>query len=116
MLFLFLCSFFCLPGVGDEVSNGKWEGREEGSAVRVCWMLGVVSMCLIRCPVLVLFLKTEEMVVNTANSLAKHGYLNDVVDRVIKSQQKKEAVVGRWLLVGGVVGVVAVAALRKVVG
>ena len=65
---------------------------------------------------LVLFLKTEEMVVNTANSLAKHGYLNDVVDRVIKSQRKKEAVVGRWLLVGGVVGVVAVAALRKVVG
>jgi hypothetical protein len=56
------------------------------------------------------------MVVNTANSLAKHGYLNDVVDRVIKSQQKKEAVVGRWLLVGGVVGVVAVAALRKMVG
>ena len=56
------------------------------------------------------------MVVNTAKSLAKHGYLNDVVDRVIQSQRKKEAVVGRWLLVGGVVGVVAVAALRKVVG
>ena len=84
-----------------------------------CWMLGCGSwmlgcgrvrrLLIMHAWLFFFFLKPEEMVVNTANSLAKHGYLNDVVDRVTKSQR-------RWLLVVGGMGVVAVAALRNVFG
>ena len=76
------------------------------------WMLGcgrVRRLLIMHAWLFFFFLKPEEMVVNTANSLAKHGYLNDVVDRVTKSQR-------RWLLAVGGMGVVAVAALRNVFG